>query len=56
MAAEKLTKKRLIQILLVLIVLLIVFFHRTFNYEKKQQPQYPSKLSEKSTALLEKSS
>ena len=33
MAAEKLTKKRLLQILLVLIILLIAFFYRTFHYE-----------------------
>jgi|GEM_PF-121941 len=56
MAAEKLTKKRLIQILLALIILLIAFFYRTFHYETNQQSQYPSKTPEKSTALLEKSS
>ena len=58
MAAEKLTKKRLIQILLALVILLllIAFFYRTFHYETNQQSQYPSKTPEKSTALLEKSS
>ena len=56
MAAEKLTKKRLLQILLVLIILLIAFFYRTFHYETNQQSQYPSKTPEKNTSLLDKSS
>ena len=56
MVAEKLTKKRLIQILLALVILLIAFFYRTFHYETNQQSQYPSKTPEKSTALLDKSS
>ncbi|MGP1626468.1 MAG: hypothetical protein ACTTG7_00245 [Aggregatibacter segnis] len=55
MAAEKLTKKRLIQILLALIILLIAFFYRTFHYETNQQYQHPQ-MPEKSTALLDKSS
>lgn len=32
MAAEKLTKKRLIQIVIMLVVLLIAFFYRTYTY------------------------
>ena len=37
MAAEKLTKKRLIQILIMLIILLIAFFYRTFSYQETAQ-------------------
>lgn len=55
MAAEKLTKKRLIQILLMLTILLIAFFYRTFHYETNRQSQQPQ-MPEKSTALLDKSS
>lgn len=32
MAAEKLTKQRLIQIVIVLVILLIAFFYRTYTY------------------------
>lgn len=32
MAAEKLTKKRLIQILIMLAILLFLFFYRTYTY------------------------
>lgn len=32
MAAEKLTKKRLIQISIMLVILLIAFFYRTYTY------------------------
>lgn len=32
MAAEKLTKKRLIQIIIMLIILIIAFVHRTYTY------------------------
>lgn len=32
MAAQKLTKSRLIQLIVMLIVLLVVFFYRTFTY------------------------
>ena len=48
MAAEKLTKKRLIQILLMLIILLIAFFYRTFSYQPEIPPQ---ETSQKVTAL-----
>lgn len=32
MASEKLTKKRLIQIIIVLCILLVAFFYRTYQY------------------------
>ena len=48
MAAEKLTKKRLIQILIMLIILLIAFFYRTFFYQPETLPQ---ETSQKVTAL-----
>ncbi len=32
MAAEKLTKKRLIQIIVMLVILLIAFFYRTYTH------------------------
>ncbi|WP_202903502.1 hypothetical protein [Aggregatibacter actinomycetemcomitans] len=51
MAAEKLTKKRLIQILIMLIVLLTAFFYRTFYYEASGTGQPPAKTLEKNTAL-----
>ena len=48
MAAEKLTKKRLIQILIMLIILLIAFSYRTFY----QKPETTSQeIPQKSTAL-----
>ncbi len=37
MAAEKLTKRRLIQICFVLGVLLFMFFWRTFEYSEKNE-------------------
>ncbi|WP_197496311.1 hypothetical protein [Gallibacterium salpingitidis] len=36
MAAEKLTKKRLIQILVMLAILLSAFFYRSCHYQKQQ--------------------
>lgn len=48
MAAEKLTKKRLIQILIMLIILLIAFFYRTFYHQPETNYQ---ETSPKSTAL-----
>ncbi|MBN6065133.1 hypothetical protein HYE66_01455 [Aggregatibacter actinomycetemcomitans] len=53
MAAEKLTKKRLIQIVIMLIILLSAFFYRTFYYEANETPQSPLKTLEKNTALSE---
>lgn len=32
MAAEKLTKKRLIQIVVMLVILLVAFFYRTYTH------------------------
>ena len=49
MAAEKLTKKRLIQILIMLIILLIAFSYRTFYYQPETTSQ---EIPQKSTALL----
>ena len=48
MAAEKLTKKRLIQILIMLIILLIAFSYRTFYHQPETTYQ---ERPQKSTAL-----
>jgi hypothetical protein len=48
MAAEKLTKKRLIQILIMLIILLIAFSYRTFYHQPETTSQ---EIPQKSTAL-----
>ncbi|WP_204352502.1 hypothetical protein [Aggregatibacter kilianii] len=52
MAAEKLTKKRLAQIVLMLVILLVAFFYRTFHHEANETPL---KTHEKNTALSENS-
>ena len=48
MAVEKLTKKRLIQILIMLIILLIAFSYRTIYYQPETTSQ---ETPQKSTAL-----
>ncbi len=48
MAVEKLTKKRLIQILIMLIILLIAFSYRTIYYQPETTSQ---EIPQKSTAL-----
>ncbi|WP_410686029.1 hypothetical protein [Avibacterium paragallinarum] len=47
MAVEKLTKKRLIQIILMLFVLLSAFFYRTCHYDKNQSAVENQQISDK---------
>ena len=39
MAAEKLTKKRLIQIIIMLCILIWAFLYRTYHYHHSEQKQ-----------------
>lgn len=50
MATEKLTKKRLIQIILMLCVLLFAFFYRTYHYHKTNNIENIQQLSENKKA------
>ncbi len=54
MAAEKLTKKRLIQILLMLCVLLSAFIYHTCRYDSRAAPETALESAVENTQISEK--